>query len=62
MHFLNTFSISGRGLHGAAGGCGLQEAGADPGREACAQLHDGHAAHQAGMCNVYLCTTKIVVY
>lgn len=42
------FSFSGRGLHGAAGGGGLEEAGADPGGEACSQLHDGHTAYKAG--------------
>ena len=35
-------------MHGAAGGGGVEEAGADQGGEACSQLHDGHAAHQAG--------------
>ncbi|XP_065713568.1 small conductance calcium-activated potassium channel protein 3 isoform X3 [Patagioenas fasciata] len=34
-------------LHRAGGGCGGPEAGTHQSREACPQLHDGHAAHQA---------------
>ena len=44
----SSWRVAGCGLHGAAGGGGVAEAGADPGGEACPQLHDGHAAHQAG--------------
>ena len=40
--------VAGCGLHGAAGGGGVAEAGADQGGETRAQLHDGHTAHQAG--------------
>lgn len=35
-------------LHGARGGRSGPETGAHQSREACAQLHDGYAAHQAG--------------
>ena len=35
-------------MHGAAGGGGVPEAGADQSRETCSQLHDGHPAHQEG--------------
>ncbi|XP_058714876.1 small conductance calcium-activated potassium channel protein 1 isoform X1 [Poecile atricapillus] len=38
----------GRRLHRAGGGRGGQETGADQSRETRPQLHDGHAAHQAG--------------
>ena len=46
--FYFDFCVAGRGLHGAAGGRGQQEAGADQGGEARPQLHDGHAADQEG--------------
>lgn len=36
-------------MHGTAGGRGFPETGADPCREACAQLHDGHAVDQKGI-------------
>ena len=40
--------VAGCGLHGAAGGGGVAEAGADQGGETRAQLHDGHSAYQEG--------------
>lgn len=42
-------TLTGRRLHRSGGGGGRQEAGADPGREARSQLHDGLPHLQEGI-------------
>jgi len=41
--------VTGRRLYGSTCGRSFPETGADPCREACAQLHDGHAVDQTGI-------------
>lgn len=54
--------LTGSRLHGAGGGCGRQEAGADQSGETCPQLHDGLPHLQEGkLCSFVYCHVNEII-